>query len=75
MHKTLEYIAFVAILALCVFGTIAAVKYGVKTEDVLCCYCHSGFTSESDIVVMTDGRRAHAECYLDNVKEVHDDTN
>lgn len=69
MSKTLEYSVFVAILALCVFGTIFALKYGVKSEDVLCCYCHSGFTAESDIVVLTDGRHAHAECYLDEMRD------
>lgn len=69
MKNALEYFCLFLLIAFAAFG----ICYGIMNtaepkQTALCCYCHSAVSESADVVILTDGRRAHAECYLDEMR-------
>lgn len=53
-------VAFLALVALVGYSVI----FEVKQES--CAYCHAEISDYADYICMSDGRRMHAECFLES---------
>lgn len=63
MNKGLDIglaISFIAAALLIAHG--GAKIYDVIKGDTNCVYCHNQIKNNSDVVIFSDGRRAHLEC-------------
>jgi len=69
----LETVGIAACIALLImifmFFTVALIKWAKPDSDASCAYCHSKIGEDADVVILADGRRLHAECYMRHIEE------
>lgn len=72
MDKVMDVIGIsscIMMLVLVVLFGIAKCFEAIDSKNGKCVYCNNSISESADIVCCSDGRRYHAECYLQYIKD------
>lgn len=71
-EKIIDFIGIMAciitLVCICAFA-IGFCFNIIDNKQSVCAYCHNTISENADIVILTDGRKIHAECYMRAIRE------